>query len=33
MPDDKWKNFAPKNMTIVDSGYADCNSIDWGYVK
>jgi len=33
MPDNKWKNFTPKSMTVVDSGYADCNSVDWGYVK
>jgi len=33
MPDKKWKSITIKSMTNVDSGYADCNSIDWGYVK
>lgn len=33
MPDKKWQNFSNKIMTVVDSGYADCNNINWGYVK
>lgn len=33
MPDKKWQNWANKDMIVVNSGYADCNKIDWGYVK
>ena len=33
MPDKKWQNFADKNMIVANSGYADCNNINWGCVK
>ena len=33
MPDKKWQNFSNTDMTVVDSGYADCNTINWGYIK
>lgn len=32
MPDKKWQNYSNRSMTVVDSGYADCNNIDWGYI-
>ena len=33
MPDKKWKNMANRDMTIIDSGYSACNSVNWGYIK
>ncbi len=32
MPDNKWKNYSLQSMTIVDSGYNECNDIDWKYI-
>lgn len=32
MPDNKWKNYSLQSKTIVDSGYAECNDVDWGYI-
>jgi DNA repair photolyase len=33
MPAKKWDNWVQKPMTIVNSGYAEMNDIDWGYVR
>ena len=33
MPDKLWKSFAPTNRDIIDSGYSEVNSINWGYIK
>jgi len=33
MPDKLWQNYSNTSMVIVDSGYADCNNVNWSHVK
>ncbi len=33
MPTKKWDNWVQKSITVENSGYAEMNDIDWGYVR
>ena len=32
IPDKKWKVFSDETRTIVNSGYSELNTLDWGYI-